>query len=125
LLEALQGKADYNADGIVMADEVAKYIKEHVPEDARALSHKQNPKVVDNYTGYIPISRNAENVLKNSKTIQVQHFQALYRDGNIDGASYKKIKDVIEGDDQGSKKPIKDYFDKILTLKDLLELIGK
>jgi tetratricopeptide (TPR) repeat protein len=125
LLEALQGKADYNADGIVMADEVWKYIKDHVPEDARALSHKQDPKVVANYTGYIPISRNAENVLRNSKTIQVQHFQALYREGKIDGAAYKKIKDIIEGDDQGSKKPIKDYFDKVLTLKDLVELVGK
>ncbi len=125
LLEALKGKADYNSDGIVMADEIARYIKENVPNDARERSHKQDPVVVANYTGYIPISRNAENVLKNSRIIQVQHFMALYRDGKIDGASYKKIKDVIEGDDQASKKPIKDYFDKVLTLKDLVEFIGK
>ena len=49
----------------------------------------------------------------------------LYRDGKIDGASYKKIRDLIEANDQASKKPIKDYFDKVLTLKDLVELIGK
>ncbi len=125
LLEALKGKADYNNDGIVMADEIARYIKEHVPNDARERSHKQDPVVVANYTGFIPISRNAENVLKNSRIIQVQHFMGLYRDGKIDGASYKKIKDIVEGDDQASKKPIKDYFDKVLTLKDLVELIGK
>ena len=125
LLEALKGKADYNGDGIVMADEVARYIKENVPNDARALSHKQDPVVVANYTGYIPISRNADNVLKNSRIMQVQQFMGLYRDGKIDGAAYKKIKDIIEGDDEASKKPIKDYFNNVLTLKDLLELIGK
>jgi tetratricopeptide (TPR) repeat protein len=125
LLEALKGKADYNGDGIVMADEVARYIKEHVPNDARERSHKQDPVVVANYTGYIPISRNAENVLKNSRIIQVQHFMGLYREGKIDGTSYKKIKDIIESDNDSAKKPIRDYFDKILTLKDLVELIGK
>jgi tetratricopeptide (TPR) repeat protein len=125
LLEALKGKADYNGDGIVMADEVARYIQENVPNDARERSHKQDPVVVANYKGYIPISRNVENVLKNSKFIQVQHFMALYRDGKIDGASYKKIKDIIEGEDQAAKKPIQDYFNKILTLKDLVEFVGK
>jgi tetratricopeptide (TPR) repeat protein len=125
LLEALKGKADYNKDGIVMADEVWRYIKENVPNDARALSHKQDPVMVANYSGFIPISRNAENVLKNSKFIQIQHFMALYRDGKIDGASYKKIKDIIEGEDQAAKKPIQDYFNKILTLKDLVEFVGK
>ena len=125
LLEALKGKADFNGDGIVMADEIAKYIKENVPNDARERSHKQDPVVVANYTGYIPISRNAENVLKNSKIIQVQRFMGLYRDGKIDGAAYKKIKDIIEGDDNAAKKPIRDYFDNVLTLKDLVELIGK
>lgn len=125
LLEALKGKADYNGDGMVMADEVAKYIKEHVPNDARELSHKQDPVIVANYTGFIPISRNAENVLKNSRIMQVQHFMALYRDGKIDGAAYKKVKDIIEGDNEAAKKPIKDYFNNVLTLKDLLELVGK
>ncbi len=125
LLEALKGKADFNGDGIVMADEVAKYIKETVPNDARERSHKQDPVVVAKYTGYIPISRNAENVLKNSRILQVQTFMSLYRDGKIDGATYKKIKDIIEGDNDASKKPIKDYFNNILTLKDLIELVGK
>lgn len=125
LLEALKGKADYNGDGIVMADEVAKYIKETVPNDARERSHKQDPVVVAKYTGFIPISRNAENVLKNSRIMQVQTFMALYRDGKIDGAAYKKIKDIIEGDNEASKKPIKDYFNNILTLKDLIEFVGK
>ncbi len=125
LLEALKGKADFNGDGIVMADEVWKYIKENVPNDARERSHKQDPVMVANYTGYIPISRNAENVLKNSKIIQVQRFMNLYRDGKIDGGAYKKIKDIIEGDNDAAKKPIRDYFDNVLTLKDLLELIGK
>ena len=81
--------------------------------------------VVANYSGYIPISRNAENVLKSSRIVQVQHFMGLYRNGTIDGATYTKIKDIIEGDDLTKKKPIKDYFDQVLRLKDLIELVGK
>ena len=125
LIQALKGAADYNGDGIIMADEVARYIKQYVPDDARERSHKQDPVVVANYSGFIPISRNAENVLKNSKILQVQRFNKLYLDGKIDGASYKKIKDIIEGDNDAGKKPIKDYFDGVLTLKDLIDLIGK
>ena len=125
LLEALKGKADYNGDGIVMADEIARYVKENVTSDARERSHKQHPMVVANYSGYIPISRNAENVLKSSRIVQVQHFMGLYRNGTIDGATYTKIKDIIEGDDLTKKKPIKDYFDQVLRLKDLIELVGK
>jgi tetratricopeptide (TPR) repeat protein len=125
LLEAVKGKADYNEDGIVMADEIARYIKEKVPSDARERSHKQDPVVVANYSGYIPISRNAENVLKNSKTAQLQHFMDLYRDQKIDGTTLKKVQRIIEGDDENAKQPIKDYFNGVFNLKDLLSILSK
>lgn len=125
LLEAIKGRADHNSDGIVMADEIARYIKETVPNDARERSHKQDPVVVSAYSGYIPISRNPENVLKNSRIIQIQHFTGLYREGQIDAVSLKKIKDIIEGNDEKSKQPIKDYFNKVFSLKDLLDIIGR
>ena len=125
LLEALKGKADYNGDGIIMADEVARYIKDNVPKDALALAHKQDPVVVANYRGYIPISRNPENVLKNSRIMQVQVFNKLYLDGKIDGVTYKKIKDIIEGDNEDAKRPVKDYFNGVLSLSDLVQLVGK
>ena len=125
LLEAIKGKADRNADGIVMADEIAQYIKENVPNDARERSHKQDPVVVANYTGYIPISRNAENVLKNSKINQIQHFMTLYRNQKIDGATLKRIKDIIEGDDETAKQPIRDYFNQVFDLRELLSVLGK
>ena len=123
LIQALQGAADYNGDGIVMADEVAKYIRENVPNDARERSQKQDPQVISNYSGFIPISRNPEKVMENSRIMQVQEFQNLYRDGKIDGATYVRIKNIIEGSDEASKKPIKDYFNKVLTLKDLIDLM--
>jgi hypothetical protein len=125
LLEAIKGKADYNGDGIVMADEIAKYIQATVPNDARELSHRQDPVVDARYKGYIPVSRNPENVLKNSMIMQVQRFQSLYLDGKIDAAAFKKIKDILESDDEKSKKPVKAYFDGVFTLKDLLEIMGK
>jgi tetratricopeptide (TPR) repeat protein len=125
LLEAIKGKADINGDGTVMADEIAKYIQETVPNDARERSHKQDPQIVTNYTGFIPISRNPENVIKNSIILQVQRFQSLYLDGKIGGPAFKKIKDIIEGNDDKSKKPVKAYFDGVFTLKDLLEIVGK
>jgi hypothetical protein len=125
LLEAIRGKADINGDGTVMADEIAKYIQQTVPNDARERSHKQDPVVVANYTGFIPISRNPENVLKNSMIMQVQRFRSLYLDGKIDAAAYKKIKDILESSDEKSKKPVKAYFDGVFTLKDLLEIVGK
>ncbi|HTP13351.1 MAG TPA: caspase family protein [Bacteroidota bacterium] len=124
LIEAIKGKADYNGDGIVMADEIARYVKETVPNDARERSHKQDPVVVANYSGYIPLSRNPENVLKNSKIMQVQVFTNLYRDGKIDGSTLKKIREIIEGDDERAKKPIRDYLNKVFTLSDLLDIIG-
>jgi tetratricopeptide (TPR) repeat protein len=125
LIEAIKGKADYNGDGIVMADEIARYVKETVPNDARERSHKQDPVVVANYSGFIPLSRNPENVLKNSKIMQVQIFTNLYREGKIDGATLKKIRDIIDGNDDKAKKPIRDYLNKVFTLNDLLDIIGR
>jgi tetratricopeptide (TPR) repeat protein len=125
LIEAIKGKADYNTDGIVMADEIAKYIKETVTADARQLSHKQVPKVISDYTGYIPVSRNPENVLKNSRLAQIQVFEKLFYEDKISAATYKKIKEIVNGNDDKQKRKIVDYFNKDLELEDLIKFVNR
>jgi tetratricopeptide (TPR) repeat protein len=125
LIEAIKGKADFNGDGIVMADEIARYVKETVPNDARERSHKQEPKVIAEYTGYIPISRNPENVLKNSRLAQIQIFEKLYNEDKISAANYRKIKEIVNGSDDKPKKKIIDFLNKDLDLEDLIKFINR
>jgi uncharacterized caspase-like protein len=58
LVQALEGDADADRDGVVVLDEVADYITHEVPRQARALGARQTPVVrYDRSAGGLALSR--------------------------------------------------------------------
>jgi len=144
LLQALRGIADYNNDGIVMADEIARYIKETVPNDARDRGMTQNPTVVSNYAGFIPICRNprtnnahnqtnfdkAESIIQNKAFALIVGVGA-YADGGVKGASYadmdaKELADILADPHYGGfrKENVNLLVDQTATTAAIKTAIG-
>jgi hypothetical protein len=57
VLEALRGKADRNADGIVTVSELYEYVEEHVDADARRAGGRQRPLMKGEVEGTLPLSK--------------------------------------------------------------------
>ncbi|HEV3144397.1 MAG TPA: S41 family peptidase [Gemmataceae bacterium] len=77
LLDGLQGKADrdgYEPDGLIMADELTKYLKDELPKGARANGKskeekEQNALVIEGQRVHYPVSRNPDSIKVNEKRL--------------------------------------------------------
>lgn len=75
--EALRGKADtegYEADGVVMLDELIKYLDRHIPEKAATIGKNAEEQLqalrVNGYAPYFPVSRNPEAAAKSEARLK-------------------------------------------------------
>jgi C-terminal peptidase prc len=87
LLEGLRGKADregYEPDGLIMADELTKYLKEEMPKLARKNGKTKEEKeqtalIIEGQNVHFPVSRNPESAKLNEKRL-AQYAEIVKRD---------------------------------------------
>ena len=101
LAEGLKGKADFNEDGVVTADELYSYVYEQVTKKARQLGGKQHPLKKGTIVGEIPLTRYETERMEKIKELKSTAAE-LFEKG-VYGEAIKKWEEVIKMDRENSE----------------------
>jgi hypothetical protein len=97
LVKALKGDSDENKDGIILLDEVWKYVKDRVEETASKRGKYQTPVMkTEHYAGDIVLSKDPVTLALISQKGKIDRMKKLWKTEQITVEQYNKAVKIIK-----------------------------